>query len=410
MKAKIPTILKISYLHLAELLFLLGLLLKQFYLRRSGTIQISDVIVMLSAMIVIISGRTRFHRIDLELSFFVICTVIVNGSYAFYYNFINPTSYNYKFLLASAYLMYNLIVVIAFRTYIQDLDFVKALMTTMKLNLLTQLIIYFAGIGRMYGGLRYQGSFNDPNQFGFFVLCCFFMLFLCGFLLEKKVHAIWFMIVAFLILNSASRGMSIAFLIFLFFAVIQPFLATKTPLTRFICCALFVAIVCFILFGGMSILSLVLNSSGGKVDFLIQRFESRSVSGSLKQKILMTMKERQMARFFSAPYGFAFGGGEGYWARFLEVCTDSGEVHGSMLGLWYYYGIVPYCVLLRWLRNNTRGIPSHVWGVFIAIIFEAFTLANHRQPLFWMMFVMGSYIAQKSTISGERIEAIEPKI
>ncbi len=75
-------------------------------------------------------------------------------------------------------------------------------------------------------------------------------------------------------------------------------------------------------------------------------------------------------------------------------------MHSTMIALCYYYGIMPYALFLKWLSDNLRDIPRRSVGVFIALILEAFTLANHRQPLFWTMFVMGGLLAAQS--QGER--------
>lgn len=378
-----------THLHFPDFLFLLGLFLKQFYTRQSGSIQISDAVMMTAVVFLVVSRRRAFFNIDLPLAVFVVFTFVINGIYTLYYR--------ENFMMSSVYLLYNLLAVIAFRVFIQEEDFVKALTFTLKLNLLTQVLIYLSGYGRLHSSVRYEGTFNDPNQFGFFVLCCFFMLYLCYFLKERHFPLVWYLVAGFLVLISASRGMMLAFLIFLFFAVIQPYLAGKDPITQYVCYILLAFAAAFYLWGGAKLLSVFRGLNNERIDFLISRFErSDSGSSSLSGKILNFLHDRQMLRIIYAPFYFLFGSGEGYSQRFWAYGGQGGEIHGTMIALWYYYGIIPYLFFLKWIWNNLKGLPSRAWGVFIAVILEACTLANHRQPLFWTMFVMGSMIAEKA--------------
>ena len=388
MVIKISPKIRRTHLHFSDFLFLLGLFLKQFYLRQSGTMQMGDVCMMTAVVLLVISQRRAFFNIDLPLAVFVLFTFVINGLYTLYYH--------KNFVMSSVYLLYNLLAVIAFRVFIQKEDFVKALVITLKLNLMTQVLVYFSDFGRMFGSIRYQGTFNDPNQFGFFVLCSFFMLFLCYYYKGSHFPLVWYLVAGFLVLISASRGMMLAFLIFLFFAVIQPYLAGKDPITQYVCFILLAIAVAFYLWGGTKLLALVSGLHNRQIDNLITRFEEgSSESNRLSDKIFNFLSNRYMLRVVYMPIYLIFGSGEGYYGRFLLIERRPGEIHGTMVALWYYYGITPYLFFLKWIWNNLKGLPSRAWGVFIAIILEACTLANHRQPLFWTMFVMGSLIAGK---------------
>ena len=394
MVIQIPRTIKKQTIRFPELFFLLGLFLKQFYMRSSGSVQISDAVIMLSALMLIVSGRMRFSKIDTSLACFVICTFLVNGAYALYYNYIDHQIYDHSFLLASIYLLYNYIVILAFRVFMIESNFCNALTITMKINLLTQLVIYLSNSGRLYGGLRYQGTFNDPNQFSFFVLCCVFMLYLCHQYKKTRLHWFWFIIVAILILASASRGMTVAFLIFLFFSVVQPILSQKKPIYRFVAYVTFILLIVFYLMGGKNILSYILGSAKGSTAFLLERFTSRAGSSGILNRIITFFDDRGLMRILVWPEYFFFGCGEGYWERFW-YSSDSGEMHSTMIALCYYYGIAPYFLFIKWLRDNISRVPKSVIGIYVALILEACTLVNHRQPLFWLIFVMGSLISRK---------------
>ena len=395
MVIRIPKRIKIPKLQLAEVFFLIGLFIKQFYLRASGSVQISDAVIMLSVGVLFFSGRMRLHKIDLSLIIFVAFTFLINGIYSAYYG--------QNLLINSIYLLYNLLTVIAFRIYIKKESFVNALSVTMKVNLLTQLAFYILGVGRYYwGAYRYQGTFNDPNQFGFFVLCCFFMLYLCSYIQKKRLHIVWYLIVSFLIIVSASKGMVLSLLVFFFFAVFQPAIASKSRWTIVLYTLFFLLgalIILFgdYLFGDIELFSVLRNLGGDSFDFLLKRFEQRtSGTGTIFDSIQNFLRDRRMLRVIMAPQYLIYGAGEGYYLRFIQYGDQGMEIHGTMVSLLYYYGIVPYSFFIGWLRNNLRGISQQTRGVYIAMILEAFTLANHRQPLFWTIFALGSLVAAKA--------------
>lgn len=381
---RIPRINLKTDLSFVEYVFLFGIFLKQFYLRQSGTVQISDAIIVLSVFTLLSSGRMRINQIDVSLVIFVACTFLVNGVYAFFYG--------YRMMMASIYMLYNLSVVLGFRIFTKKRSFIKSMMFTMKANLLTQFIIYLVGLGRMYGNTRYQGTFNDPNQFGFFVICCIFLLYLCSFYLDKKMSLVWYCLTGYLVLISASRGMALAFLIFLFFAVIQPSKALKSPLLRFLVLLAFLLGGIFILMGGMNFLLSIFSINSSKTNYLMRRFRQRGGGGSLVQRIYAIIVDRKMTRIFIKPLYFLFGCGEGVWYRFLEFCSDDGEIHSTFIGLCYYYGIIPYCMFAKWIWDCIKKTPRKTKGVFYALLFEALTLINHRQPLFWMIFAFGALL------------------
>ena len=51
-----------------------------------------------------------------------------------------------------------------------------------KVNIGVQLLIYLTGRGRIFreywGAVRYQGTFNDPNQLAFFLFMMILLLYL----------------------------------------------------------------------------------------------------------------------------------------------------------------------------------------------------------------------------------------
>ena len=54
--------------------------------------------------------------------------------------------------------------------------FLNALKVTLQCVLITQAAVFLLGVGKWYDGVRYEGTFNDPNQYGVFVLFSAFLI------------------------------------------------------------------------------------------------------------------------------------------------------------------------------------------------------------------------------------------
>ena len=396
MTLKISTKLKRKEINYAGIIFLLGLFLKQFYLRKSGSIQIADVVVAFAAVMTLTSGKVYFQMKDVSLIIFIICGVAIN---VIYYLLMGN-----NFLNAALFLSYNLVVVIAFRSLMHKKEFPVGLLSTMKANLLTQLLIWLIGVGWNYSRDRYQGTFNDPNQFGFFIICCFFVLYLCSIYCKKRVHPIWHIIAGALVVVSGSRGMLLTFAIFLFFILVYPIFSKKGTVIGIIYTILFMILSGLVVaFGSFLFQNIRGIAEISSLDFVLKRFESLTSNKSIGGIFYSFFHNRLLIRFFRAPYYFLFGCGEGYWSRFIVISGEDNEPHCTMLSLCYCYGIIPYVFFIKWIRDNIKKVPVKAVGVYVALILEAFTLANHRQPFFWLIFAMGSYLLKES----QQVDSVE---
>ena len=101
--------------------------------------------------------------------------------------------------------------------------------------------------------------------------------------------------------------------------------------------------------------------------------------------------DRASTRIIKLPQYFLFGSGEVHNPVVVEISGDYGELHMTMVAMLYYYGPIPYAFFLYWLYRNMRRIDWRTFGVYLAIIIEGFTLANHRQPFFWILFALAAH-------------------
>lgn len=358
-------------------LFLIAVFAKQFYTFSSGSIQIGDMLFVLSFLFMALSGNKVVTRENQKLLVFVVLAGVINGIYGFLYS---ETSIN----LSTIYLVFNLLVVFIFESLIYNRKFIFLYEQVLKLCILSQLAIYLLGRGAYYYDVRYMGTFNDPNQYGFFILANFFMLSLI-LRMHGKGILLWAGIAMFLILPSSSAGMALGFLVFMVMFII---FKENTSSSSAILHLLLVCVAALLLY--LYSKGIIHLPDSIKNSFMAERFLGK-LDVALNQTGDM-FHERNWDKVFNN-LGYIFiGCGEGVFWRF----GNNNEVHSTVFGLIWYYGIFPCYFLISWIRSKLIGISKSVWCVYIALFIEAVTLVNHRQPMFWMILSIAGANFMKS--------------
>lgn len=361
---------KISISAITSIIFSLALFMKQFYLRASGTIQLGDTIFLLLFFILVLNDKKIIiNNIDINIYIFIFLANVINLLYHFVYN-------DYSFILTNFYLMYAFIIVYIARKLV-DYDAIcyKFIVKTTKAIIFFQFFIYIIKKGRYYYfPSRYMGTFNDPNQFGYYIITSFFLLYLFSTMIEKKVNVVWFAITFYLIYKSDSASMLIGYIIFIFFYVVNK-IENKYHINKWFICLIIMAVLLFL-------------SLESKKHYILNDRLSAKLNGvnSVSDLIYKYLNDRAMLQILKNPYGFFYGTGEGMFLRYASKL----ELHSTIIGLFYYYGLVPFLFFIKWIKLNLKDINDKVLCVYLAIIFIAFTLINHRQPTFWIIFVLAS--------------------
>ena len=202
---------------------------------------------------------------------------------------------------------------------------------------------------------------------------------------------VWIVLSGYLIILSQSSGMFVGFAVFLTFFIWrltgnQPN-NLKYALRVAVILLLFVSLLMLFSIGDLAMLS----TYNGRFSGLRRLLKRISSGNSLKEFAKFYIKDRSLTRVVENPFGFIYGTGEGMWTRY----TTRNEIHATMISLCFYYGIIPYSCWIIWLRSNMKSLHPALLCVYVAQIAEAFTLANHRQPFFWIMFVLASSIYAK---------------
>ena len=388
----------------AHWLFLLFWVTKPFYLKQSGTMQISDLIAMLAFGVWMLQrrGSVVIDRRELTLLGFVGCTYVINGIYFAIYR-------DAGLLMSSAYYTYNVLVVILFRDLMENKRFLKGLLWASASNVLVQLAVFAAGLGNYYwGNFRFIGTFNDPNQYSFSMFTSFLMVYVLASHFKdldnnrKKLLAfIVFFLALYFTVQGGSTGVLLGVAAFALLLFVLFLYSAKTPFFMFL------KVVAVILLGALAILFIgtdftkpVVDGSADSATFLVYRLFEKL--GKVETGGLWALfDERGIDKVFENPIYMLMGAGEGGYFRFLG---SEFEVHSTLLGMLFYYGILPFLLLVRWLRLNLRGVRKVLIPVYIALFVESLTLANQRQPVLWVLIVLGSlHFTQQNDLRQYRI-------
>lgn len=367
------------------------MLLKPFYVFPSGGIQPADIFLVISFFCILLnpSKKKYFGEIVFKNRKFLIFLVL-----SFLVNFIYFIIYlKFKFILSSIYFMFNFMAIIVFSYIFNDKKAIAQTSKILKSNIIIQLLIFMLGLGRIYGQARYMGTFNDPNQFGYYLLTSYILIYLIA-IKEKnnKGNLIYLFLTIFLIIQCASTGMLAAILIFL---VLQFYLILKNVkkvlrkygsiLILISTFAILVIIICVLLFGN------TLKSKFDNIlilDRIVEKFnriENKSASN------ISIIQERGYDRFIYYPKYVLYGSGEGEYTRFTKTFHQD-EIHATFPSILFYYGIIPTLFLISWVFDNVKKSKIKVLIAFISIFLESFTLLNQRQVMFWIIILFISFV------------------
>ena len=108
------------------------------------------------------------------------------------------------------------------------------------------------------------------------------------------------------------------------------------------------------------------------------------------------LRDRGWTRIVNNAQYFIYGAGEGACDRFGTQL----EIHSSIIGPLFYYGLVPFCLFVTWTYSKIKGVKYYY--VYLAFFTEALFLANTRQPMYWMIISLAGIPLAKRRQSDEK--------
>ncbi len=263
------------------------------------------------------------------------------------------------YMMMPVYLVFDIMVfmVFAFKiNRVMEKEYKKKKLTVIFFVILfVSLCINVLGFGKYWGGTRYAGLHNDPNQFALYVIC----LCLIITVLSKNITLkfITILVGGYLIIDSGSRTGAISIVIYTGFLIMDSIKKEKTKIIHGVPIFLLLILV-FYLF--------LLNSN------LNQYFRNAN--------ILAELKSRGYFLIYDYPQYLLFGAG---WAEDFRF-NQTNEIHSIFVAILFYSGIFGFILFALFIYKVTKSSGrSGVAAIATLMIFGLFTF-NIRTPIFWI--------------------------
>ena len=373
------------------------LLLKPYYFFKSGLVQISDIFLIVAFFIFFILNIKNIKNViscvmeNKYYSIFLVFVFIINSIYTYIYKDIS-------FIKSISYYIFNFIAIILFSYALKNENFQKRMNTIMKINLMLQFLISIVGIGRMYS-FRYMGTFNDPNQFAFFILITYSSIFIFNKKYKKSI-LIYLLISIFLIIKSSSTGMLLGISVFIVFEILNIILHLPKVINQHKKEVLLIILFTFIFLAVYGMISII---KPNVEEMIKDKTTNIKIFERIKEKLDMNeernglLEDRGYDRIYYYPQYILYGSGEGAYSRWNKA-SFQGELHATLPSILFCYGIIPLILVLLWMYTKVKKLPIDIKIIYIALLLESFTLINSRQALFWIIFIIG----EKIVLNGEK--------
>lgn len=313
-----------------------------------------------------------------------------------------------SFIVSTVYWTYGLLLFFAARqAFLQQPRLGLALPWSLLLISIACLTIYVFGGAAFYFDGRLLGTFNDPNQMSYWLLCVFVS---CLWVSQRpswfshKVAFVVFALICFLFVLSSSRSAMLAAFVLLA-ALVWWWLAlvhlkttprvesssasaVSTPLADFNRSNRLPFLKVVMVFGGVALVLLavlmLLYQFNGNFEEIIDQLIERSQKFGLWWQLEM----RGYLRLVQFPQYLLFGAGQGLDGRFMAPIDGHViyEVHSSIISPLFYYGIIGFGLLYASFYLMARDrLQGWQWLVFAApFVYGLFTYGL-RTPIFWIM-------------------------
>ncbi len=367
-----------------ELFFVLALATKPLYLLKSGSVQISDFLFVLTIFamvfsegkVIIESYSKRFLRVFLII---IIYQIIINligpmlWNPAGQYNLLFKVNLYYIFNFIVCFCVFNLI---ALRGYSRT---VSLFIVGTVLSIFISLLGVF--MSREHG--RISGFFNNPNQLGYFCVVV-----LTTIVIYKKRLPIWLSIICIIICTymtilslSKAAIVSIAFIFVLYFNEYDTEINLKKMIFTFIGIGVAFLIIYFLLYSDFYMLS--------KFQY-ISLMRNRILGMMLESDSELSMG-RGYARINEIGVLVLCGVGEGMFDRFISMTGF--ECHSAYASILVSYGII-CAIIYAYLFKFT--VYSKKYSLRYTVLFTSIGLYNitHmglRSTLLWALLAMSYY-------------------
>lgn len=342
----------ISYITHKSFPIFLFIILSPYYVLPSGLPQPSHIVFIIGFVFSsFIAPKVYIDKLSKQVLLFfflfILYTFIVNSISVGVSNILNPIIYSFYYVFGLMMMLY------IFKNKDKDrlsLYLIYAVVISMSIELL--LILLF-GIGN-WGGVRFSGTFNNPNQLGYFAILSSSIGIISAFYLNKSFKYMNIILILGILLSilSGSRTAVVAIL-FLYLAVSY----YKLQRVHFYMTLFFIILIIYVLF-------IVYGSEIEMISMLLDRLEEKTTA---KHDLGADIMHRGLGRI--PDYGIYIFSGMSEGIQYLGYDI---EAHNSILAMLYGYGVIGllfifvymFMLLIKRTQNFVLGIiPALLYGM-----------------------------------------------
>lgn len=258
--------------------------------------------------------------------------------------------------------------------------------------LLVQVFLFLSGRGRVFGESRFMGSFNDPNQLGHWTIWAVIMVLVADYFLQRRLSWWSWMGLLFgfvVLLASASRSGLLGFgMIVLALGV--HFAIRRVRFHRRTVKVWLVSLLTSAILVGLVVPAILLGYSNEKVANFQEKFAQQVQFYVLRvqegiSKSGENLEERGYDRLWKFPEYLILGAGEGANERWEGETTFLGEIHSTLAGVIFYYGIPGTLLILLFIVPIWSTLPE-LWLRILLLGPFLYSLGtyNLRNSMFWL--------------------------
>ena len=353
--------------------------LKPLYLWSSGSLQVSDIFMLLGLGYVIVakSGKLSLNRPSSKLMMLFFVTVLYQAAV----NGIWSSIIGVNISKSTLYYLFNMLAVLLTLLVLQDCKRQKAAKYILW-GCFVSLLITSIGLLLGMGGVRRLGFFNNPNQLGYYAILILSMFLFYYESANAFLKLSIFFMSVWAILASGSKAAMVgagfvvsSYVVFGKGRVGHSFNKMHIKIAFLAMIAIFV----YILFFSES--SFVLSN---RTLFFVRR---RMLSMTTESDSSLG-ESRGYNRIFELGANFLWGMGEGFYSRFT---TMSGlEAHSSYVTLIVSYGLFGFFryVLLFWRFISYRPFLRNNLIIMSGIMLYGITHNGLRNTLLWILLAI----------------------
>lgn len=353
------------------------ILLAPIYVFESGLPQPADLMIFavssLAIGLYVLKARLVFNRVFAVLGIMIALFSCINLSYGLYYG-------DSRFFYAILYYLFNMMAFAA--TVILFHDNAEKTFKFARIAVIVALFLEIVWIILFDSKVTHRetGSFNNPNQLGYWSILAAAILLAFN---EKRrmplIDLIAILICGYLVMLSLSRA-ALAGYVLIMIGLIS---GRSIPITAKAGFALAVSFL---------ILIKVVTLAPGE-----QLFELPGFAGGLEERLDLTaqndptkFEERGYQRLWEYPQYLLFGAGEGAYWRFMDVVyagrnVSAGlEIHSGFATILFSYGVFGFTLFAIFIYTVFKRAPVLYWVTLIAVMSYGLTHQHIRFTGFWI--------------------------